>query len=115
MDNVLSAIPATARTVPAARERGDCGKKRIELSRGPPARAMGIASVSPPGGVGKLVGGTLFGAAAMAIDKAGPPLAGLNRRIASVAAVSTTVQDDRDTSAPVAWSKAAAASLPRAR
>jgi len=44
----LCVATATARTLPAVRERGDCGKKRIELSRGPPARAMGIASVLSP-------------------------------------------------------------------
>lgn len=76
---------------------------------------MGIASVSLPGGIGKLVGGTLFGAAAMEIGKADPPLARLDRRIASVAVVSAIVQDDRSASAPVAWSKAETASLPRAR
>jgi len=43
MDNVLSAIPGTTRTLRLARCAGDCGKKRVELSRGPPPRSMGIA------------------------------------------------------------------------
>ena len=71
--------------------------------------------MSLPGGIGKLVGGTLFGAAAMEIGKADPPLARLDRRIASVAVVSAIVQDDRSASAPVAWSKAAKVSLRCAR
>jgi len=43
MDNVLSAIAGAALTVPAARCAGDSGKKRVELSRGPPPQTMGIA------------------------------------------------------------------------
>jgi len=42
MDNVLSAIVGASRTLPTARCAGDSGKKRIELSRGPPPRTMGI-------------------------------------------------------------------------
>jgi hypothetical protein len=50
MDNVLSAITGAAQTLRAVRCAGDSGKKRIELSRGPPPQAMGIAYRLPPGG-----------------------------------------------------------------
>jgi predicted nuclease of restriction endonuclease-like (RecB) superfamily len=43
MDNVLSAIVGAAPTQHTARCAGDSGKKRVELSRGPPPRTMGIA------------------------------------------------------------------------
>jgi len=35
-DNVLSAIPGATLTLRPARSTGDCGKKRVELSRGAP-------------------------------------------------------------------------------
>jgi len=43
MDNVLSAIVGATETLRAARCAGDSGKKRVELSRGPPPQTMGIA------------------------------------------------------------------------
>jgi hypothetical protein len=91
MDNVLSAIPGAARTLPTARGAGDGGKKRIELSRGLPPQAMGIAWWLPPSGGRGRGGQAVCGDAAAEIGKRDATLAAPNRRISKVWSTSVVV------------------------